>query len=84
MSEIDYSKIRSLTAKRLISALKKDGFNLDRTSGSHHQYLHHDKRRVTVSYHHSGDTFRPKILKSMIEIQAKWTIKDLKRFKILK
>jgi len=71
MNGIDYSKLRSLTARKLIRALRKDGFNLDRQSGSHRQYLHPDGRRVTVSYHRSGDTFRPKILKIMIEDQAK-------------
>ena len=32
MSGIDYSKLRSLAARKLISALRKDGFNLDRKS----------------------------------------------------
>lgn len=84
MNGIDYSKLRSLTARKIISALRKDGFRLDRKSGSHRQYLHSDSRRVTVSYHRSGDTFRPKILKIMIEDQAKWTEEDLKRLKLLK
>jgi len=84
MNGIDYSKLRSLTARKLISALRKDGFNLDRKSGSHRQYLHPDGRRVTVSFHHPGDTFRQKILETMIEDQAKWTEQDLKRLKLLK
>ena len=83
MIGIDYSKIRSLTAGRIIRALKKDGFILDRKSGAHHQYRHPDKRRVTVSYHHSSDTFRFKTLKSMLEKQAKWTIEDLQRLKLI-
>jgi predicted RNA binding protein YcfA (HicA-like mRNA interferase family) len=84
MNNIDYSKLRSLTARKLISALRKDGFYLDRKSGSHRQYIHSDGRRVTVSFHRSGDTFRPKILKIMIENQAKWTGEDLKRLKLLR
>ena len=84
MNEIDYSKLRSLTARKLISALRKDGFYLNRKSGSHRQYIHPDGRRVTVSFHRSGDTFRPKILKIMVEEQAKWTEEDLKRLKLLK
>jgi len=82
MNGIDYSKLRSLTARGIISVLIKDGFRLDRQSGSHQQYQHHDGRRVTVSFHHSNDTFSPKILKSMIEKQAKWTNEDLKRLKL--
>lgn len=68
---IDYSKIRGLTARKLISALEKDGFYLDHQSGSHRIYRHPDGRRVTVSYHSGSQTFSPKILKSMIEKQAK-------------
>jgi predicted RNA binding protein YcfA (HicA-like mRNA interferase family) len=66
MSDIDYSKLRSLTAREIISALIRDGFELNRTSGSHYQFVHPDKRRVTISYHHPGDIFRPGILKSML------------------
>jgi predicted RNA binding protein YcfA (HicA-like mRNA interferase family) len=84
MTKIDYSKLRSLTVRKLVNALTKDGFSLDRQSGSHQQYRHQDGRRVTVSFHHPGDTFRTKIMKSMIEKQAKWTEQDLKRLKILK
>ena len=84
MNGIDYSKLRSLTAREIISALIRDGFDLNRVSGSHYQFVHPDRRRVTVSYHHPGDTFRPGILKSMIQIQAKWTEEDLIRPKIIK
>jgi len=83
MSGIDYSKLRSLTAREIISALIDDGFYLDRQSGSHQQYQHQDGRWVTVSFHHSNDTFSPKTLKSMIEKQAKWTYEDLKRLKLV-
>jgi len=83
MSTFDYSKLRSLTARKIISALIKDGFHPERHSGSHQQYQHQDGRRVTVSFHHSNDTFSPKILKSMIERQAKWTSEDLKRLKLI-
>jgi len=84
MSSIDYSKLRSLRARELVRALVRDGFYLERKSGSHYQYFHPDKRRVTVSYHRSGGTFRPRVLKSIIEKQAKWTEEDLRRLKILK
>ena len=83
MNGIDYSKLRSLTARKIISALIKDGFYLDRQSGSHQQYQHQDGRRVTVSFHRLSDTFSPKILKSMIEKQAKWMYEDLKRLKLM-
>jgi len=82
---INYGQLRSLTARDLLSALIRDGFVFDRQSGSHqHYYRHTDRRRVTVSFHRSGDTFPPKTLKHMIEDQAGWTEADLKRLGILK
>jgi len=81
---IDYSRLRSLTARKIISALSRDGFYLRSQSGSHQRYYHPDGRMVTVSFHSPGDTFTPKTLKTMIERQAKWTEQDLKRLKILK
>lgn len=81
---IDYTKLRSLTARRLILALERDGFTLVWSKGSHRRYRHSDGRSVTVSFHRPGDTFKPKTLKSIIEKQACWTEEDLKRLKLLK
>ncbi len=83
MSRIDYSKLRALTARNLASALIKDGFHLDRISGSHRQYLHPDKGRVTLSFHHASDTFPAKTLKSIIQ-DAGWSEEDLKRLNLLR
>jgi predicted RNA binding protein YcfA (HicA-like mRNA interferase family) len=80
---VDYSKLRSITARQLASALKSDGFQLQRQKGSHRHYRHPDGRRVTLSFHHSSDTFRPGTLKSIIEIQARWTEKDLARLELI-
>jgi predicted RNA binding protein YcfA (HicA-like mRNA interferase family) len=84
MTEIGWSRLRSLTARELIAALIRDGFWLRRQSGSHRRYQHADGRRVTVSFHHQGDTFRPKTLRSMIHGRARWNEDDLRRLKIFK
>jgi predicted RNA binding protein YcfA (HicA-like mRNA interferase family) len=81
---IGYSKLRNLTARELINALIGDGFYFRKQTDPHQRYRHADGRMVTVSFHHSGDTFPPKTLKSMIENQAKWTEEDLKRLGIIK
>jgi predicted RNA binding protein YcfA (HicA-like mRNA interferase family) len=82
---IDYRALRGLTARRLINALLRDGFVLDRQAGAHQHYFDpDDHRRVTVSFHHSGQTFTPKVLKAMIELQARWSEADLRRLKLLK
>jgi predicted RNA binding protein YcfA (HicA-like mRNA interferase family) len=80
---INYGQLRSLSARELIAALTRDGFVLDRQSGSHQHYRHPDGRRVTVSFHRPGDTFTPKTLKRMIEDQARWTEGDLRRLNLL-
>jgi predicted RNA binding protein YcfA (HicA-like mRNA interferase family) len=84
MSEIDWSRLRSVTARQIIGALNRDGFSLRNRSGSHQRYCHPDGRRVTVTYHRSGDTFRPKTLRSIVEQQARWTQDDLLRLKLIR
>jgi predicted RNA binding protein YcfA (HicA-like mRNA interferase family) len=79
---VDYGRLKSLTARRIVSALVRDGFVLDRQSGAHRHYIHSDGRRVTVTFHHPGQTFAPKTLKSMIELQARWSEADLSRLKL--
>jgi len=81
---IDYSQLRSLTAREIISALVKEGFYLRRQVGSHGRYQHPDGRKTTVSFHRPSDTFPPKTLKNMIEDQARWTENDLKRLGLIK
>lgn len=77
MAPLDYDQLRTLTARRIISALSP--FVLARQAGSHRDYKHPDGRRVTASFHHSFDTFRLKTLRSVREIQAQWQWDDLKR-----
>jgi predicted RNA binding protein YcfA (HicA-like mRNA interferase family) len=80
---VDYSRLRSVTARQLTSALLADGFQLQRQKGSHRHYRHADGRRVTLSFHHSSDTFRPGTLRSMVDGQARWTEEDLARLELI-
>ncbi len=81
---IDYRRLRSLTARELIGALKHDGFEFVRQVGSHQRYAHPDGRRVTVAPHGMGDTFTIKTLKSIIETQANWSADDLVRVRLVR
>jgi predicted RNA binding protein YcfA (HicA-like mRNA interferase family) len=81
---IDYSGLRSVTARDLIAALEHDGFVYVRQKGSHQRYRHNDGRRVTIALHGRGDTFPVKTLKSIIERQAMWTEEDLVRLGLMK
>lgn len=84
VSQVDYSRIRSLTTRELTRALLNDGFSFIRQRGSHRRYGHGDGRRVTIPFTRSGDTFAPGTLKSIIELQAKWTAEDLVRLGLLR
>jgi predicted RNA binding protein YcfA (HicA-like mRNA interferase family) len=61
-----------------------DGFFLARQRGSHRRYRHTDGRRVTLTFHHASDTFPPKTLRSIVELQAQWTETDLLRLSLLR
>ncbi|MEK7793839.1 MAG: type II toxin-antitoxin system HicA family toxin [Candidatus Hydrogenedentota bacterium] len=69
---------KGVSARRFIRALERDGFELDRTRGSHHIYAHSDGRRVTVAYHRLSDDFPPGTLRGMIQ-DAGWGQDDLDR-----
>ena len=82
---IPWGQLRSLTARQIVAALRRDGFALVRQTGSHQQYIHPDDLRlVTVSFHHPGQTFRIGTLRRMIQDQAKWAEADLIRLGLLR
>ena len=80
---LDYRQLRTVTAREIIRALGQDGFLLRRHVGSHQRYVHPDGRRVTVTFHHPGDTFALKTLKSMLESQARWNQDDVRRLGLI-
>jgi predicted RNA binding protein YcfA (HicA-like mRNA interferase family) len=84
MSEIEWRRIRNLTARQIINALTRDGFVFYNQRGSHQRYRHTDGRRVTVTFHRASDTFPLGTLRSMIEVQAKWGEENLRRLGLLR
>ena len=81
---IDYSRLRDLTVRKLISALQRDGFQEWRRKSVTRFYVHPDGRTVTLHVHKLGQTLKSGTLKAIIEEQARWTEEDLKRLKLLK
>lgn len=79
MNGIDFSRIRSLTARQIVNALQRDGFEMVRQRGSHRHFYHPDGRLVMVAYHRSGDTYPLRRLRQMLQLQARWTWDDLRR-----
>ena len=82
---IEYRRIRNITAREIQTALLRDGFELVRSAGSHRHYYHEaTKRKVTVFWHGSGQTFRLTTLRSIIEAQAQWAMADLIRLGLIR
>lgn len=57
-------KLPRVTAKKVISVLKKKGFRLVRQSGSHMIFRNDEGTRVP---YHSGKILHPKLLKSIMK-----------------
>jgi len=62
------SKLPTLTAQKFIKAIKKDGFYLDRSRGSHQTFLNVNKPASTVVIPvHPGHDLGKGLLKSLIK-----------------
>lgn len=59
------SRLSALTGKKLISLLKKVGFEQVRQRGSH-VFLKHPDGRVTVIPFHKGETIGPGLLSKIL------------------
>jgi predicted RNA binding protein YcfA (HicA-like mRNA interferase family) len=71
--------LRNTPVRELVSALKKDGFSLEReTRTGGRIYSHPDGRMTVVHYHRGSDTLTRKTLQSVLSA-TKWTEEDLKR-----
>jgi predicted RNA binding protein YcfA (HicA-like mRNA interferase family) len=81
---IDFSKLRSLTIRKLLSALKHDGFIVRKSRGATQIWIHPDGRIVTLHVHNLGQTLKIGTLQEIIENEAQWTEEDLKRLKLVK
>ena len=72
------SKTPRLTGRKIISALKRAGFEVMRTRGSHH-FLQHIDGRSTVVPVHSGETIGVGLMKKILDDCA-MTFDKLKKY----
>ena len=88
-SRLIWEQLKSVTAKRLIQALEKDGWVEDETRGATRAFVksaangHSDARRRVVIHYHPKKTYQLKLLKMLID-ETGWTPEDLKRLKLIK
>lgn len=79
-----WNQIKNKTCDELVSALKKDGWDLDTKSGAVHVYYHYDrKKRITIHYHPKKTYQSAKLLKGIIN-DIGWNEDDLRRLKLIK
>ena len=55
-----------MKVRALLKLLKKDGWEIDRTRGSHRQFVHDIKPGTVTVSGHPNDDVHPKTLKSVL------------------
>ncbi|MBI3327103.1 MAG: type II toxin-antitoxin system HicA family toxin [Nitrospinae bacterium] len=80
---IDYTRLRGLTARRIITALQRDGFILARRKGATRFFKYADGRRVTIHLHRPDQMLPIGTLQEIIENEARWIEEDLRRLGLL-
>jgi predicted RNA binding protein YcfA (HicA-like mRNA interferase family) len=70
------TKLPRPTGKDLLVALRKLGFEVIRTRGSHH-YVRHEDGRSTVVPVHAGETIGPGLMAKILR-DCEITIEDIK------
>lgn len=78
-----WNQLRNLTCEEIISALKKDDWQHDTTSGAVQAYRNPNTgARVTIHYH-PGKTYGSKLLKALLT-DIGWSVEDMQRLKLIK
>jgi predicted RNA binding protein YcfA (HicA-like mRNA interferase family) len=76
--------LRNTPVRELASALRRDGFALEReTRTGGRIYSHPDGRLTVVHYHHGSDTLTRRTLRSVLEA-TRWTLEDIRRLRLVK
>lgn len=78
-----WKQLKNIPVGKLISALVKDGFILDKELRTERVYRHPDGRKVTIHYHKSNETYGSSLLKSLLD-DIGWSENDLRRLKLIK
>lgn len=78
-----WNQLKNLTKDELIHALIKDDWTPDTKLRTERVYRHSPGRRVSIHYHLGSDTFKPSLLKSLLE-EIGWTEQDMKRLKLIR
>ena len=76
--------LRNTSVRKIIRALRKDGFTLERKTHTGARIYYHPDGRITVIHYHSGsDTLTRKTLQSVLEA-TRWTEEDVRRLGLVR
>ena len=76
-------RLRNTPVRELVSALKKDGFLLERETRTGGRISSHtDGRIVVIHYHRGSDTLTRKTLQQVL-VASRWAETDLRRLGLL-
>jgi len=76
--------LRNTPVRELVSALRRDGFILEReTRTGGRIYSHPDGRLTVVHYHRGSDTLTRRTLRSVLEA-TRWTLEDIRRLGLVR
>ena len=70
------TKLPRPTGRELLTTLRKLGFEIIRTKGSHHYVRHEDGRSTVVSVH-AGETIGPGLMTKILR-DCEITVEDIK------
>ena len=71
-----WNQLKNLTAKKIITALERDGWVREITGGATLAFYKEPRRRIVIHYH-PNKTYGPKFLKGILE-DIGWTEKEMK------
>jgi predicted RNA binding protein YcfA (HicA-like mRNA interferase family) len=76
--------LRNTPVRELVTALRRDGFVLEReTRTGGRIYSHPDGRLTVIHYHHGSDTLTRRTLRSVLEA-TRWTREDVRRLGLIR
>ena len=76
--------LRNIPVRELVTALRRDGFVLEReTRTGGRIYSHPDGRITVIHYHHGSDTLTRRTLRSVLEA-TRWTREDVRRLDLIR
>jgi len=76
--------LRTVPVREIATALRRDGFVLEReTRTGARIYGHPDGRLTVLHYHRGSDTLTRKTLQSVLQA-TRWSEADLRRLKLMK